>query len=44
METQEKLLYLRGQIANLVTDFAKEQYKETPFIPGETVIPPSGKL
>ena len=44
METQEKLLYLRDQIANLVTDFAKEQYKETPFIPGETIIPPSGKL
>ena len=44
METQEKLLYLRDQIANLVTDFAKEQYRETPFIPGETIIPPSGKL
>jgi CDP-6-deoxy-D-xylo-4-hexulose-3-dehydrase len=35
---------LRSEIAILVKDFAKEQYKETKFIPGETVIPPSGKL
>jgi CDP-6-deoxy-D-xylo-4-hexulose-3-dehydrase len=35
---------LRTEIATLVSAFAKEQYKEKLFIPGETVIPPSGKL
>lgn len=35
---------LRVEIANLVSLFAKEQYKEKAFVPGETVIPPSGKL
>jgi CDP-6-deoxy-D-xylo-4-hexulose-3-dehydrase len=39
-----KLQELRSQIATLVSEFSKEQYKNLPFIPGETVIPPSGKL
>ena len=44
MESQEKLNLLRGEIASLVSKFAEEQYKPKPFIAGETVIPPSGKL
>lgn len=35
---------LRTEIATLVSTYAKEQYKEREFVPGETVIPPSGKL
>lgn len=35
---------LRSEIATLVTAYAKEQYKTKAFVPGETVIPPSGKL
>lgn len=35
---------LRAEIATLVSAYAKEQYKTKPFIPGETVVPPSGKL
>jgi CDP-4-dehydro-6-deoxyglucose reductase, E1 len=35
---------LRSEIATLVSAYAKEQYKPKAFIPGETVIPPSGKL
>jgi CDP-6-deoxy-D-xylo-4-hexulose-3-dehydrase len=35
---------LRTEIATLVSAYAKEQYKEKAFVPGETVIPPSGKL
>ena len=35
---------LRVEIATLVSAYAKEQYKEKAFVPGETVIPPSGKL
>ena len=35
---------LRAEIATLVGAYAKEQYKEKEFVPGETVIPPSGKL
>ena len=41
---EEKLSILRSKIAELVTEFAKEQYAEEPFMPGTTVIPPSGKL
>ena len=44
MESQEKLNSLRKDIANLVTKYAEEQYKLKPFVAGETVIPPSGKL
>jgi CDP-6-deoxy-D-xylo-4-hexulose-3-dehydrase len=39
-----KLENLRAEIATLVSEFAKEQYAPKPFIPGETVVPPSGKL
>jgi CDP-6-deoxy-D-xylo-4-hexulose-3-dehydrase len=35
---------LRVEISALVSEYAKEQYKLKPFIPGETPIPPSGKL
>jgi CDP-6-deoxy-D-xylo-4-hexulose-3-dehydrase len=35
---------LRSEIAILVKEYAKEQYKKKVFVPGETVIPPSGKL
>jgi CDP-6-deoxy-D-xylo-4-hexulose-3-dehydrase len=35
---------LRLEIAALVSSYAKEQYKVKAFVPGETVIPPSGKL
>ena len=44
MEAQEKLSQLRGQIAELVKEFSKVQYEPKKFIPGETLIPPSGKL
>jgi CDP-6-deoxy-D-xylo-4-hexulose-3-dehydrase len=40
----EKLESLRLEIANLVTKFAREKYKPNPFVRGETLIPPSGKL
>jgi CDP-6-deoxy-D-xylo-4-hexulose-3-dehydrase len=35
---------LRTEIATLVRAYAKEQYKVKTFVPGETIIPPSGKL
>lgn len=35
---------LRTEIATLVSAYAQEQYKDKAFVPGETVIPPSGKL
>lgn len=44
MESQEKLDNLRKEIAGLVSKYAEEQYKPKPFIGGETVVPPSGKL
>jgi CDP-6-deoxy-D-xylo-4-hexulose-3-dehydrase len=44
MESQEKLNTLREEIASLVSKYAKEQYKPIVFVPGETVVPPSGKL
>jgi CDP-4-dehydro-6-deoxyglucose reductase, E1 len=44
MEHQEKLNSIRSEIAILVKEFAKVQFKSKDFIPGETVIPPSGKL
>jgi len=39
-----KLETLRVEIATLVSSYAKEQYKVKAFVPGETIIPPSGKL
>ena len=44
MESQEKLNTLREEIAGLVAKYAAEQYKPVPFIGGETIIPPSGKV
>ncbi len=35
---------LRTEIATLVKIYAEEQYKVKEFVPGETIIPPSGKL
>lgn len=34
---------LRARIAQLVEEYAALQYAPTPFVPGESVIPPSGK-
>lgn len=44
IKMSNKLETLRSEIASLVSEYAKEQYKDKPFQPGETVIPPSGKL
>jgi len=44
MEQKEELQQLRTEIAELVTKFTNINYSEQKFIPGETVIPPSGKL
>ncbi len=44
METITKQEALRKEIATLVEKFAEDKYKPTDFIPGETVIPPSGKV
>ena len=35
---------LRAEIATLVTEYAKVQYAPKAFIPGVSVVPPSGKL
>jgi len=35
---------LRKEIAELVKEYAALQYEEKAFIPGETVVPPSGKV
>jgi CDP-6-deoxy-D-xylo-4-hexulose-3-dehydrase len=35
---------IRKEIANLVTKYAELQYKPKTFIPGETSIPPAGKV
>jgi CDP-6-deoxy-D-xylo-4-hexulose-3-dehydrase len=44
MEKKEQLENLRNEIAGLVSKFAAINYETTPFIPGQTVVPPSGKL
>jgi CDP-6-deoxy-D-xylo-4-hexulose-3-dehydrase len=44
IKMSNKLETLRSEIASLVSEYANEQYKDKPFEPGETVIPPSGKL
>lgn len=41
---RNKLESLRAEIANLVSEYAKEKYDPKPFVPGQTIIPPSGKL
>lgn len=35
---------LRKQISELVQQYAELQYQETPFEPGKTAVPPSGKV
>ena len=35
---------IRQQILELVDEYAKHEFKDTIFVGGETVIPPSGKL
>ena len=35
---------LRAEIATLVSEYAKVQYAPKAFIPGVSVVPPSGKL
>lgn len=40
----EKLKNLRLEIEKLVDLYAKEKYKPISFVPGKTIIPPSGKL
>ena len=44
MEQEEKLNLLRNEIATLVKDFADVKYNSNYFVPGVTIIPPSGKL
>lgn len=44
IKMSETLETLRAKIAVLVKEYAKEHYKVKAFVPGETVIPPSGKL
>ena len=39
-----KLLGLRQKIAELVDEYAKESLSPSPFLPGQTAVPPSGKL
>jgi CDP-6-deoxy-D-xylo-4-hexulose-3-dehydrase len=40
----DKLSQLRQQIASLVGEYAQIQYAERAFVPGDTPVPPSGKL
>jgi len=40
----DKLEHLKSQILKLVKEYSSEKYRPTPFIPGESVIPPSGKV
>lgn len=44
MEKKEKLENLRTEIAGLVSKYAAINYSPTPFVAGETIVPPSGKL
>jgi len=44
MDKKLQLENLRTEIAGLVSKFAAINYAPTPFIGGETVVPPSGKL
>lgn len=40
----DQLNQIRKKIALLVDDYAEIKYKTEPFVPGETIIPPSGKV
>lgn len=44
MEIKDQRQLLRAQIATLVDQYADLQYAPKPFVPGQTVIPPSGKV
>jgi len=44
MNTHTRQDTLRKEIANLVEQFAIEKYQQISFVPGETTIPPSGKV
>ncbi len=41
---KEKLKNLRIEIASLVKKFSEEKFRSTPFVGGQSIIPPSGKL
>ena len=40
----DKLDHLKNQILQLVNDYSTEKYASKPFVPGESVIPSSGKV
>ena len=40
----DKLEQLKSQILQLVKDYSSEKYTPVPFVPGGSVIPPSGKV
>ncbi|ULC59747.1 lipopolysaccharide biosynthesis protein RfbH [Flaviramulus sp. BrNp1-15] len=44
MDSKEILENIRQEIAVLVTKYTDEAYKPKAFLPGESVIPPSGKV
>ena len=44
MNQEEKLAEIRVKISSLVADYAAINFEEQTFVPGQTVIPPSGKL
>lgn len=44
MESKQLLENLRKEIAVLVSKYTTEAYKPSTFIPGETAIPPAGKV
>jgi CDP-6-deoxy-D-xylo-4-hexulose-3-dehydrase len=44
MNQEEKLAEIRVKISSLVADYAAINFEEQAFVPGQTGIPPSGKL
>ena len=42
--SQERLIHLKQQILNKVKEFGQIKYQPNNFLPGETTIPPSGKV
>ena len=44
MQKNEKTRALRTQISKLVEEYAAISLEPNPFVPGVTMIPPSGKL
>ena len=42
--SEKKIKDLRNQISELVREYSDLKYSNNSFIPGETIIPPSGKL